>query len=175
MIATGSVPKALHVGECETGSITHASDVLSGLVPVGQEVVIIGGGQVGCETALWLAQQGKDVTIVEALNDILSAGNEMAVANEMMLRDLLAFHHVHIKTGVMLVSVSTHDIVIESEKGRDTIHGDSVITAIGFESRRELYDEIRHCPFDTYVLGDAKKVQNIMSAIWDAYEVARSI
>ena len=43
-----------------------------------------GGGLVGCETALWLAQMGKDVTVVEMLDDVLTSGKPVPHMNKIM-------------------------------------------------------------------------------------------
>ena len=52
---------------------------------------------------------------------------------------------------------------------------DSAIVAIGYRSERSLYDKVRNLVPEVYSFGDARQVSNIMYAIWDAYEVARSI
>lgn len=73
-----------------------ANEVLTNKVPAKDNVVVIGGGLVGCELALHLAQNGKNVTIVEALPDILKSGIALPPMNEWMLRDLLVFNKVQI-------------------------------------------------------------------------------
>ena len=57
----------------------------------------------------------------------------------------------------------------------ETIAADSAIVAIGYNSQSKLYDEVKSAIGEIYLLGDARKVQNIMYAIWDAYEVAKNI
>ena len=52
---------------------------------------------------------------------------------------------------------------------------ESAILAVGYDSERRLYDEVRNKVPEAYLFGDARRVQNIMYAIWDAYEVARSL
>lgn len=55
------------------------------------------------------------------------------------------------------------------------VAADSAILAVGYSSQKDLYEEIRYDVPEVHLLGDARQVQNIMYAIWDAYEVARSI
>ena len=55
------------------------------------------------------------------------------------------------------------------------VKANSAILAIGYNSERRLYDEVRNKVPEAYLFGDARRVQNIMYAIWDAYEVARAI
>ena len=52
---------------------------------VSADIIVVGGGLVGCETALWLAQQGKKVTIVEALDKLMAVNGPLCHANKDML------------------------------------------------------------------------------------------
>ncbi|WP_256200967.1 FAD-dependent oxidoreductase [Thermoanaerobacter thermocopriae] len=136
---------------------------------------MIGGGLVGCELALWLAKQGKKVIIVEILKDILSAGMPIPHMNSEMLKDLLKFYNVEIRTNTSIAAVNDTGAVVKTETGEEIIAADSVIMAIGYDPDNRLYKQIAPYKAETYLLGDARKVQNIMNAIWDAYEVARNI
>ena len=175
IIATGSTPKVIELPTSVQDKIVTASDVLMGIKDAGDVTVIVGGGLVGCEVALWLVKQGKKVTIVETLETILSSGQLLSPANETMLRDLLNFHHVNILTGASLTGVNHAGAVISMNKGEQTIPADSIILAVGYKEDQTLYQQIKNNTFDTYLLGDARKVQNIMFAVWDAYEVSRHI
>ena len=175
IIATGSTPKVIELPTSVQDKIVTASDVLMGIKDAGDVTVIVGGGLVGCEVALWLVKQGKKVTIVETLETILSSGQLLSPANETMLRDLLNFHQVNILTGASLTGVNHAGAVISMNKGEQTIPADSIILAVGYKEDQTLYQQIKNNTFDTYLLGDARKVQNIMFAVWDAYEVSRHI
>ncbi len=63
----------------------------------------------------------------------------------------------------------------EGSGREEEISADSVIIAVGYDSDRRLYNELRHNISELYLLGDARRVSNIMYAIWDAFEVARNI
>ena len=173
IVATGSVPKTLNVPGIDKA--VEAVDVLRGKAKVGDRVVVVGGGLVGCELALWLAKQGKQVTIVEVMEKILSAGLPIPHMNSAMLKDLLAYYKVNIKTKASVASIKDDEVVIKTESGEETIPADSAVIAIGYNPKNDLYKEIARNYPETYLLGDARKVQNIMYAIWDAYEVARNI
>lgn len=173
VVATGSTPKQPNIPGIE--KTLQATDVLLGKKSVGDKVVVVGGGLVGCELALWLAKQGKKVVIVEALKKILSAGLPIPHMNSAMLEDLLKFYHVEIRVGASIASVNDTGAVIKTESGEETIPADSIVIAIGYNPNSSLYKQIARDNAETYLLGDARKVQNIMYAIWDAYEVARNI
>ena len=97
IIATGSVPKVFSLGD--DARVYTAAQVLTKEKDAGNTTVIVGGGLVGCETALWLAQQGKKVTLVEAMDRIMAVNGPLCHANKDMLEALLPYHSVEIVEG----------------------------------------------------------------------------
>lgn len=138
----------------------------------GETVAVIGGGLVGCETALGYAREGKKVTIVEALPDILSAGIPVPESNEQMLRDLLEEAGVAIRTGCRLAAVTETGAVLE---GGEIIPAETVIAAVGFRPRSSLAKELLGAGMEVYQVGDGGKVGSVMTAIGTAYTAARGI
>ena len=176
VIATGSTPKMLAIPGSQGRNVITASDALLGKAELAGEILMVGGGLVGCETALWLAKQGKKVTIVEALADILFSGEAIVKdPNEMMLRDLLEFHKVAKITGATVKELTDAGAVIKTAGGETTVPADTVILSVGYSADTSLQDALKDSSYETYILGDCKSVQNIMNAIWESYEVARFI
>ena len=173
ILATGSTPRRLTIEG--TDKVYTAEEVLLKKKEVGNSTVVIGGGLVGCETALWLKDMGKDVTIVEMMDDILQVGGPLCHANHDMLKDLVAFKKINVKCGSKIVKATEEGFVLEGKDGAEVILAESAIVAIGYNSEKSLYDKIKFLHPNVRVIGDANKVQNIMYAIWDAYEVARNI
>ena len=173
IIATGSRPRKLSIEGPK--NVFTAEEVLLGKEDAGQSTIVIGGGLVGCETALWLKDQGKDVTIVEMMDDILKVGGPLCHANHDMLKDLVEFKKINVKCGAKISKSIEEGFVIEVDGKEEVIKSDSAILAIGYNSEKSLYDEIKFLHPGVRMIGDANKVQNIMYAIWDAYEVARNI
>ena len=173
IIATGSRPKKLSIEGPK--KVFTAEEVLLKKEDAGQSTIVIGGGLVGCETALWLKDQGKDVTIVEMMDDILKVGGPLCHANHDMLKDLVEFKKINVKCGAKISKSIEEGFVIEVDGKEEIIKSDSAILAIGYNSEKSLYDEIKFLHPGVRMIGDANKVQNIMYAIWDAYEVARNI
>jgi 2-enoate reductase len=173
LIATGSTPKSIPLAHQK--KIHTAADVFTGKADPGNSAVIIGGGLVGCELALMLVKQGKKVTVVEVMDAILSVGGPLCSANRDMLVDLLRFYLVDVRTMAKAVEVTEKGLIISVEGREEEIAASSVIIAVGYDSDRRLYEELRHNISELYLLGDARCVSNIMYAIWDAFEVARNI
>jgi 2-enoate reductase len=176
IVATGSKPILLNIPGVEKEMVTTASHLLLGKKKAGEKVIVVGGGKVGCETALWLAQQGKKVTLVEKLGDLMAAGPAVPWMTRVMLLDLLAFHKVKVMLNTTPIEVLDDGVVVDNNSlSKDTLQANSLVVAVGLQPMQELYQMLKREVVDLYIIGDARKAWNIMSAIWDAYEVARSI
>lgn len=173
IMATGSAPKVFSLGDDE--HTYTASQVLLKEKDCGNTTVVVGGGLVGCETALWLSRHGKKVTIVEALDKIMAVNGPLCHANKDMLEALLPFNGIDIITGAKATSYQDGILSVESPDGEKKISCDSVILAVGYREENSLYHELEFEVPEIYLLGDAKMVSNIMYAIWDAFEVANHI
>lgn len=173
IVATGSRPKILNIEG--TDKVFTAEEVLLGQKDTGKSTIIIGGGLVGCETALWLQNQGKKVTIVEMMEDILAVGGPICHANHDMLKDLINFKNINVKCSSKVTKATREGFVIETKYKEEVIKADSAIVAIGYNSENSLYDKIKFSHNNVRMIGDANEVKNIMYAIWDAFEVARHI
>ncbi len=173
IVATGSRPKMFSLGDDE--KVYCAEQVLMNQKDPGDKVVVVGGGLVGCEMALDLAQKGKKVTILEALPKIMAVNGPICSANKEMLEELLPFHGVNIICNAKVTGFKDGAVSYETAGKAEKLDADSVILSVGYRSADELYHELEFDVADLYLLGDAGKVSNIMYAIWDAFEVANHI
>lgn len=173
ILATGSTPKVFSLGDDE--HVYTAAQVLMKEKDPGQNVAVIGGGLVGCETALWLAQQGRNVKIIEALDRILAVNGPLCHANSEMLERLIPFNGVEVIASAKAAGYRGRILTVETPEGARDITCDSVVLSVGYEENDYLYRQLQFRVPELYLLGDAKKVSNIMYGIWDAFEVANHI
>ena len=173
IVAAGAKAKVLRLGD---DSKTFAADtILRGNAESGSTVAIIGGGLVGCETALWLSQHGKKVTIIEALDKILALNGPLCHANSEMLLALIPFNGIDIICSASAKEVNKEGLVIEKDGELKTIPAETVIYCVGYRSESSLYDELSAKIPYVWKVGDCKNVANVMYAIWDAFELASHI
>ncbi|WP_219993204.1 FAD-dependent oxidoreductase [Cryobacterium arcticum] len=175
IVATGSKPKMMTVDGANR--VYTAEDVLLGREDVGASTVIIGGGLVGSELALWLEGRGITTTLVEYQSDILTAGGPLCTANSDMVRDLVAFKDIDLRLNSMVTGARDGGYVVrERATGEETvIVADSAVLAVGYVSERSLYEEIQFSVPELHLIGDAEQVSSIMYAVWNAYEVTKNM
>lgn len=176
IIATGSTPIVPNMGAPDL--VCTAADVLTGKEKPGKQIVIVGGGLVGCELALWLRQQDtqRSVTIVEAMPGLMTIGAPTCTANGDMLKALLPFHGVKTEVSTRVKQTTQTGVLLTKADGSESmLEADQIILAMGYRSNNNLYNELKDLDTELYQVGDAEKVANIHYAIWNAYEVARGI
>ena len=168
IIATGSKPVQLPIPGIEHG--IQAIDFLRGRKEVGDKVVIIGGGLTGCEIAYELYLQGKHPTIVEMKNDLIAVKG-VCLANSSYLRDFFKANKVPVHLETKLCEVKPNGVEVCDRNGiKYELEADSVILSTGYRSN-PLAQQDKH----VHIVGDAAKVGNLRTVIWQAWDVAMKL
>jgi 2,4-dienoyl-CoA reductase-like NADH-dependent reductase (Old Yellow Enzyme family)/thioredoxin reductase len=168
IVASGARPLASSIPAVDA-KIISAWNVLSGSEIVGAKVVVIGGGEVGCELAEYLAVQGKDVVIVEMLPEILT-GTEPR-ARVLLIRRLRELG-VQVLTQSRVVEVRGAIVDYTCAGLKSRIAGvDSVVAALGSVADTALGEALGNGP-TVHVIGDCVKPRRILEAMRDGFEVA---
>lgn len=152
-------------------------DVLMKNVEIGKRVVVVGGGMTGCELAYDLAAfEDKEVTLVEALDNVMSAGPVVPKSVKMMLLDLMDKYNVNIQTGTRIAAISDAGaLVLGADKTERVIEADTVIMAIGLKPKHDMTSELLGSGIQVFKTGDGLQVGNIRSCVSGAYEIAKNI
>jgi 2-enoate reductase len=175
IVATGSVPFIPEIEGIGNDHVITCIDLLLGRKKAGENVVVLGGGLVGSETALWLAQEGKDVTVIEVLPELMSGGLPVPQMNKTMLLDLLALSKVKIMTGTQAEKIVDEGLWVARGNERKMLTADTIVVAAGLKSENSLYQKIGGKIARAYTIGDCQQPGNILGAVWDGYEVGRAI
>ena len=168
IIATGSTARKIPIPGADTA--VEAVDYLLGNKQVGEKVVIIGGGLTGCEIAYDLYLQGKQPTIVEMQDDLITTPG-ICLANTSFLRDFFNANKVpvYLETGVK--EIKDGAVVVAGKDGvAKEIECDSVILSVGYKPA-PIAEKSKH----VHIIGDAQNVGNLRTVIWGAWDVAMKI
>lgn len=167
VVATGAVCWEPPVVGLERAGTVSAVDVLLGKVETGDRVLIAGGGQVGAETAHFLARQGKAVCVVEMQDRICA--QEEPNTREALLSELEELG-VQLRTECRIVSMEPGRVQVQKQDGtQETIACDSIVTAFGMKSERSLYEMLEKSGKSVYLIGDANRVSNIAHAVEEGF------
>ncbi|MBN2437214.1 MAG: FAD-dependent oxidoreductase [Deltaproteobacteria bacterium] len=175
IVATGVTPILLKIPGSEDLKVVTAHDVLAGNAGnVGNRVLVIGGGMVGIETAEFLSEQGKKVTVVEMLDEIAS---EIGIVRKPYMNQCLSDHGVEIFVSTKVERVSGDGVMVNGKEcGKKNIGSfDSMVLAVGARPRDELARTLEGKVAQVHVVGDALKPANALAAIADAARIAREI
>ena len=168
IVATGSTANVLRVPGAEKAM--GACDYLLENRSVGENVVIIGGGLTGCEMAYDLHLKGKKPVIIEMQDDLMAVKN-LCLANSSYLRDYFKVNQVPVYLNTMTKEITDEYVIVQDKDLKETkIPYDSVIYSVGYKPA-PLAEKSRK----VHLLGDCKKVGNLRTVIWGAWDIAMKI
>ncbi len=146
---------------------TMAFDVFGHEDKVGKKVVIIGGGDIGCELSIHLAEKGHDCTVVELTH--FQAGNaELCI--RMSILQFMEKNNVTTLLDTRATEITDEGVWVENEEGRKLIPADTVIVSVGTTPLAEERDSFRHVTYDVINIGDCKKASNMQHAIETGFD-----
>ncbi|MFO7962340.1 MAG: FAD-dependent oxidoreductase [Desulfobacterales bacterium] len=169
IIATGGKAKTFAVEGRNEISCYTAADVLSGRKTPGGDVIIIGGGIVGGETAEYLCGKGANASIVEILPKPLQ---DMGASLRWILLKRLQRAGVHIFTSAEVVKVANSKVVIRTPEGDKSLSADALVIAIGYDADPVGVEDIKKMHIPYTIIGDSRKPRRIKEAIEEAYQAA---
>jgi 2,4-dienoyl-CoA reductase-like NADH-dependent reductase (Old Yellow Enzyme family)/thioredoxin reductase len=158
--------------------VVWAPDAELGNAPVGEEIVVIGAGQVGLEAAVDYAGQGKKITVIEMIDDPAKLMDSFK--QPLMKKKEEDGLQIDILYGTALQEVKDDCIVAKDVKSGELkeIKADTVLLAMGIRPNFELVDELRHSCAETSVaiVGDCNnKAGSISEAVNQAFQTCLHI
>lgn len=149
-----------------------AEDVLTGKVAIGDNVVIAGGGEVGCETAAHLASIQKGATIVEMKPVLME---ELDGVNKENLSQVMNRFHVQSYTSTKVLEIKEDCVVVETPSGVKELPCDSVVLAMGYKPNNSLAEELKEAGVNVHVIAGAVKTSNALVANREGLELGMSL
>ncbi len=165
IIATGSDYIQSDIKGAEKALL--ADVILKDTESAGKDVIIIGGGLVGSETALMLAINGHNVTIIEQL-EMLAVKHEPGTREALINR--LKQNKVKILTSHEVLEIKDGSVIVKDKAGNIAeISADTIVTATGLVSRD--ISELKNIIPKTYVIGDCVQARKIYQCMHEAWSV----
>lgn len=201
VVATGSQPSEVPFPVTAGHKLVTALEVLGGSVPLGRDVVVVGGGAVGCETAVTIAGIGtlsadnlkflmeneaesyetllqllnrgtKNVTIVEMLKGI---GRDIGISTRWVVMKDIKRLGITVIDQARVKEVNDGGVVVERDGQENLIPADTVVLAVGARPVNELAGQLSGKVPELHVIGDSVSPRKITEAIREGFDVGRSI
>jgi 2-enoate reductase len=173
ILATGAVPLVPPITGIRRSNVVTAVDVLLGKNKLGNSVVVVGGGLVGCEVAVYLQKKGKKVTIIEMMKRLVP--EEIDLNTRMGLMNIVKESKVEVLTDTKLLEVTGQGILVNSGGTRRELKADSVVLAVGFKPESALRDKLEGKVPELFAVGDCVKARKIINAVWEGFHTSRLI
>lgn len=175
ILATGSTPLILPIpGLSDCGYVT-AQDMLDGKAPMGKNVLVVGGGMVGCEAAEYLAERGHQVAVIE-MKDVIAA--DVTPENRRYMFENFEENHVLLRPGAKVTQFYADGVDYALADGTTgSLRGyDNIVLAMGSRSNTALKEIAEKVSGQVLVIGEAAKAPgNAVLATGDALEAALKI
>jgi len=172
IVACGARPIIPAIPGVDRPNVYHVTDLFKKNLPVGQKVVVVGGGMAGCEEGLALAWQGKDVSIVEMKEEL--AKDAPYIHWKHLLTKLEESAHIFRGTKVVAIEESGVRVVDQSGEER-LLEADTVLIAAGMRGTSEEYDSWHDLAEDVVVVGDCRRSAKVLEAMRTGYSAGATI
>jgi 2,4-dienoyl-CoA reductase-like NADH-dependent reductase (Old Yellow Enzyme family)/thioredoxin reductase len=173
IVASGAVPFFPDWKGVEESGALSVDAVLTGEGNVGNRVLVVGAGGIGAETADYLSEMGKEVTLIEMLEEIAS---DLVTHLKYYLSQRLAEKGVTLLTSTKVKELGKHYVLVENSSGTRKIEGfDTIVLALGSKSDDRIAKDLEGKVPALYVIGDASEPREALEAVYEGEEIAIKI
>lgn len=176
VMATGAGQLIPRIEGIDGPNVLNAWDVLTGVAVAGHKVVVVGGGAVGVETATFLAEEGRDVTVVEMLD---RCGADIGQSSRWVILKDAASAGVKTVRSCRVSKIIEDGVVTETAEEQRVFPADTVVIAVGSRAEDGLWkllaDEGMLEEIEFHKIGDCVKPRKAYDAIHEGFEVGSRI
>jgi NADPH-dependent 2,4-dienoyl-CoA reductase/sulfur reductase-like enzyme len=172
VVTTGGKPIVPPIKGIDLPHVKLAEDVLVGKVAAGDNCVIAGGGEVGCETAAHLASIQKGATIVEMKSVLME---ELDGVNKEKLFGILNRFHVSSYTNTKVLEIKEKSVLVETADGQKELPCDCVVLAMGYKPDDTLANELEQANIKIHKIAGVLKTSNALIANKEGFELGMKL
>ena len=172
IIAAGANPIIPRIPGIDSEKFRLAASVFGNADELGENIIILGGGLVGCETAVYLGKKGKKVSIVEMREGIALDADifeQTAIQNE------LRKYNVQLYCNATGDEINDEGLVITKDGEKRLLKADNVICAVGYKPNLDIFLDLAMEAPIVNTIGDCRKVGKVVNAVTDGYYIALDI
>lgn len=168
IIATGAKPFISNIPGIHNDKVVTARDVLLGNKTVEGNIIVAGGGEVGVETAMYLAEGERGhITIVEMLPGIaLKTDQTRIIPMKRFLKD----HEDNWMVNTKIREISDSYVIVENETGLHDLPYDNVVVSMGYRNYNPLLEQLDAIKDKVVCIGDSVRARNAMEAASEGFE-----
>jgi len=174
VVATGAVPLRLNIPGADSNHVVQANDVIMGKVEAKGRVVVIGGRFIGMEVAIWLAEQGKEVSLV-TLAGLGENGSKLERMTYRTLARRLIELRVPLYVHTAALEITQSSVVIGWGEEVFSLPADTVILSVGAQSDNKLAQALEGVVPEVYTIGDCVAPRDAAAATYQAARMAAKI
>lgn len=170
--AVGAEPIIPRVPGIDGKNVINALTILDNPPKIGKDVIVVGGGMIGTETAIDLAEKGHNVSIVEMKDSVMA---DCAITDKIAYFGKIAQDHVGVHAGMRVSDITPEGVLCVNDRTgkRESLKADSVVIAVGLRPRHAFYDALAGEPdLEVYEIGDCIRAGKILDAFHTAYKTA---
>jgi 2,4-dienoyl-CoA reductase (NADPH2) len=172
VLATGASPARLVLPGSDLPHVVSFLDVLTGRVEAGRRVVVIGGGCNGSETAEYLHETGREVTVVELRAEMAL---DIDFWNRWVLLDRLESAGIRMMVNAKPEAITPEGVRVSVGGIAETIPADTVVYAVGARPYNPLLAELEGRVPVLKVIGDGGEPQRVRQAIDAGFRCGREL
>ena len=175
IVATGGTPVIPSIKGVDKNHVCPFTDILNGSVEVrNKKVAIIGSGMSGLETAEKLAELKNQLLIVEMMDDIAPEAYHQNITDVM---SRLSTYNPQFLTGYKLVEILDSEIILENSHSgqKENYSVDNVVLSVGMKANDDIKYILEEYFNNVHVIGDAKRVGRIATAVRDGFKLGLCI
>lgn len=156
------------------GRVLTVLQVLGGAEPQGEQILMMGAGVIGCETAVYLAGQGKHISLCARLDAEELDTNMLDLHNRSMLLRMVNHPNITVLRGTIPTEMENGGVVADQQGSKIRIEADSLVFAGRMFSENTLSEALRD-KSNVISIGDCTEPGSIMDAVWGGFNAVRKI
>jgi 2,4-dienoyl-CoA reductase-like NADH-dependent reductase (Old Yellow Enzyme family)/thioredoxin reductase len=174
IVAVGSIPDTPRIKGVDRPTVIQAVEAYRVLHQLGRKVIIIGGGEAGCELGLSFGESGRETVIVEMTDQLAMSGNLLYRHGLQIL--MAKEKNLSWKCGTQCREITEKGVITVDKEGNETfIEAETVVIATGMKPLRELAESFNGLVYDVKIIGDCVRPRKVDNAVYEGFFAVTSL